>query len=137
MNLRFIVASILSLWFISGCTYYQASDVDRQIDQLQGLSPDAMIALLGVPNKQIKTEQQQHLEWLFSERSQSSSRVSVGGGGGGGHWFSAIGISIPLNSEPETCLIRASFAHQQPLSNVTWEGDANYCGARLKQLLQS
>ncbi|WMS88603.1 hypothetical protein [Pleionea litopenaei] len=138
MKISYKAAVIVATLVLSACTHYTVAEVDAQLDQLKGLSQDQLIAILGVPNKQIKTEQKRHLEWLLTEVNSSSSRVSVGTGSGGRGWFGALGVSFPISSEPDTCLIRATFPlDTDTLETIDWEGDQNYCGAQLRQKIKN
>jgi hypothetical protein len=132
-----IFKNILTLSIIcllTGCATYSRQQVDAQLAKFNGLTLQQLIALWGVPNRQFEASGQQFVEWIKQDADQSRSSISIGSGTGGRNSFFGIGVSIPIESEPDMCQLRATIdAQKTQVLSLSWQGDKNYCGEFLNQ----
>jgi hypothetical protein len=119
---------------LAACATYSKQQVDSQLAEFKGLTLQQLIALWGVPNRQFAANGQQFVEWVKQESSNARSSVSIGSGTGGRNSFFGIGVSIPIESEPDTCQLTATTDEtKSQVLHLQWQGDQNFCGTFLQQ----
>ena len=122
---------------LTACASYTPAQVQAQLERWNKTSLENLIGVFGVPAKQYSLDGKRYIEWVKTEQNSSSSRISIGTGTGGRGWFSSLGLSLPLESTPDACAIRATtLEDNNQIIKLDWQGDKDFCGEWLSQLNQ-
>ncbi|NVJ61780.1 MAG: hypothetical protein HWE27_15400 [Gammaproteobacteria bacterium] len=133
-----IVIPIALIVSLANCASYSPAQVQQQLALWNNTSLETLIGVFGVPAKQYVLESNRYVEWIKTEQDSGSSSISIGTGTGGRGWFSSLGVSLPIESTPDTCVIRATTTeNENQVTKLDWQGDKNFCGEWLTELTKS
>ena len=134
MRLTQAVLLLVSAQLVTSCATYNKQQVDQVVAQYQGADLKQLIAIWGVPSKQLELNGQYIVEWITKEESGHST-LTLGTSTSGRHSLFGIGVTLPLDQASDVCIRRATTdQNRQSVTQIEWQGDADFCGELLYSL---